>query len=76
MSDERTMIEHSDELTRELGEDLCPYHCVGCGLGFTYYRGSGLLICGECKTEHRIVWTWEDGWHIVAGGDNAIANTG
>ena len=56
------MVQHIEQ---EDGTDLCPYHCTGCGLGFTYYSGFGLLICGECKTEHRVIWTWEEGWHIV-----------
>ena len=68
------MIEHSDELNRLLAgdldpPDLCPYHCTGCGLGFTschWGKNTGPLICGECKTAHHFIWTWEDGEQIEA----------
>ena len=57
-----TMVTHIEQ---DDGTDLCPYHCAGCGLGFTYYNGSGPLTCGECKTEHRFVFTWGKGWCIM-----------
>ena len=56
------MITHIEQ---DDGTDLCPYHCIGCGHGFTFYRLSGPLICGVCKTKHRFFWRAAKGWHLV-----------
>ena len=60
------MVQHIEQ---EDGSDLCPHHCTGCGLGFTYCHWSKYtepLICGECKTAHRFIWSWMNGWQIKA----------
>ncbi len=60
------MVTHIEQ---EDGSDWCPYHCVGCGLGFIdchWGKDTGPLICGECKTAHHFIWSWEGGWQIEA----------